>query len=76
MSTKTQATNQLLKKVRAMHGREFVELLDELIKLRATEAISPPMFPSSLVDEPAELLKRDMADYLNDIDQTGGVQVK
>ncbi len=65
MSNKTKLENETRKRVRAIHGREFVEMLDNLIALRH----------NGYDGDEVERLKRDMADYLNDIDRTGGIQV-
>lgn len=57
------------KKERGSHinARDFVELLDELIKARSTEALPDP--------ERIELLKRELTDYLLATDPRKGIYV-
>lgn len=57
-----------------LNPRDFVERLDALIKIRISQQVNPLEHPS--LHEQAELLKRDMTDYLLDIDKRPGIYVK
>jgi len=57
-----------------LNPRDFVELLDELIKKRTMH----PYNPMDAFNRPQEIeiLKRQLTDYLLDIDKRPGVYVK
>lgn len=71
MSKTTQSAREREKRIKSIHGREFVEMLDRLILLRIDRRTAFVMGTDD-----SELLKRDMADYLNEIDKSGGLQVR
>ncbi len=57
-----------------LNPRDFVELLDEFIQLRADMVIR--VFNRNEYEEKCELIKRQLTDYLLDIDKRPGVYVK
>lgn len=53
---------------------DFVEALDQLIKLRLKREIGPPLYGSK--DEEFEILKRQMKDWLRRNSSASGVYVE
>lgn len=55
-----------------LNNREAVDLIDQLISKRIEQALSKYPYP----DEPIELIKRQLTDYLLATDSRKGVYVK
>jgi len=61
------------KKPCPMNARDFVDLLDELCKLRAQQVV---FVCDTRFDEQCEIIKRQLTDYLLDIDKRPGIYVR